>query len=305
MVNTAAPIFSILITTHNRLDALKLTLEKSAAILSDPRVECIICDDASTDGTSVYIKSEYPEIKLISNQKNKGYIFNRNLLLASTSALYAISLDDDAYFLSENVLNQIEVYFKENESVGLIACRILWSKNDPETKTDFNENLQVQGYVGCGHIWRMKAWESIESYPEWFVFYGEEQFGAYQLFKQEWEIHYVSSLFVKHCVDLKGRQLDKDYGIRMRRSLRAGWYLMFLYYPLSVIPRRFLYSLWIQLKTKVFNGNLKALQAIALAFFDLVGHMVYFRGKRRLTNEEFITFESFPKTRIYLQPDKE
>lgn len=305
MGNTPAPIFSIQITTHNRLDALKITLGKSTTILSDLRVECIICDDASTDGTSVYIKNEYPRIKLISHQKNKGLIYNRNLMLARTKALYTISLDDDAYFLSTNVLNQIEVFFKENCRAGLIACRILWSKSDPKTNTDLSENIRVQGFVGCGHIWRMEAWKSIENYPEWFVFYGEEQFVAYQLFRKNWEVHYVPSLFVKHCVDVKGRKIDKDYSLRMRRSLRAGWYLMFLYYPLSVIPRRFLYSLWVQIKSKVFKGNFKALQAIILSIFDLMRHFAYYRGKRRFTKNQLNTFESLPKTRLYWQPEKE
>jgi hypothetical protein len=28
----------------------------------------------------------------------------------------------------------------------------------------------LQSFVGCGHVWRMDAWRTIENYPEWFIF---------------------------------------------------------------------------------------------------------------------------------------
>jgi hypothetical protein len=42
----------------------------------------------------------------------------------------------------------------------------------------------LQSFVGCGHVWRMDAWRTIENYPEWFYFYGEEDFASYLLFKK-------------------------------------------------------------------------------------------------------------------------
>jgi glycosyltransferase involved in cell wall biosynthesis len=56
--------FSILITTKNRLEDLKLTLQKISYLLLRNDVECIIYDDASTDNTSVFLKENYPTIQL-------------------------------------------------------------------------------------------------------------------------------------------------------------------------------------------------------------------------------------------------
>jgi hypothetical protein len=36
----------------------------------------------------------------------------------------------------------------------------------------------VKSFVGCGHAWRMKAWHEIPNYPEWFEFYGEENYAS-------------------------------------------------------------------------------------------------------------------------------
>ena len=78
--------FSILIATKNRLENLKLNLQKINNLLIREDVECIICDDGSSDGTSKFIESNYPMIKLIRNLESKGYIYCRNELLNLTQA---------------------------------------------------------------------------------------------------------------------------------------------------------------------------------------------------------------------------
>ena len=57
--------FSILITTKNRIEDLKYTLLKINHLIQNENVECIICDDGSTDGTSNFIIEKYPKILLL------------------------------------------------------------------------------------------------------------------------------------------------------------------------------------------------------------------------------------------------
>ncbi len=97
--------FSILITTFNRLEELKYTLNSLESFLKDG-IKIIICDDASTDGTSEFIRKAYPEIQLLVNPENQGLIYSRNLLMSQVQTPYAISLDDDANFLSSDLLEE-------------------------------------------------------------------------------------------------------------------------------------------------------------------------------------------------------
>ncbi len=296
--------FSILITTKNRIEDLKFTLQKINHLIQHKDVECIICDDGSIDKTSKFIKENYPSIQLISNPKSKGLIYSRNRLLNLTTAKYAISLDDDAHFITEHPLEIIESHFIENPNCGVIACRIFWGKQLPK-QTETNEKIeQVNGFVGCGHIWNMKAWNDIPNYPDWFVFYGEEEFASFKLFKKDWKIQYHPQLFVQHRVEVKERKNKTDYVQRLRRSLRSGWYLYLLFYPLKVVPKRFLYSLWIQLKSKVFKGNFKATLAIFLAIFDLLINLPRISNSRKaLSFKEFIAFEKINNPKIYWKPE--
>ena len=205
--------FSILISTKNRLEDLKITLQKISHLLQRDDVECIIYDDGSTDNTSEFLKEKHQNIQLLTNKKSKGYIYNRNYLLNNCKGKYAISLDDDSNFITENCLEIIEEHFKVNENCGVIACRIFWSKEEPLI-IHTNEVVQkVSGFVGCGHIWNIDAWKKIPNYPEWFEFYGEEDFASLQLVKKGLEIHYLPEILVQHRVNVSARKKDKDYQI--------------------------------------------------------------------------------------------
>jgi glycosyltransferase involved in cell wall biosynthesis len=297
--------FTILITTKNRLEDLTVTLLKIDHLLLRDDVACTICDDGSTDGTSDFIKANYPNIQLIRNEKSKGYIYNRNLMLKQTKSEYAISFDDDSCFISENPLQLIEDYFNLHPNCGLIAFRIFWSKTMPESTATSDLPQRVRGFVGCAHVWRMSAWNQIPAYPTWFVFYGEEDFASYQLFKKNIEVHYLPSVLVHHRVDLRARKLQADYMIRLKCSLRSSWSLFLLFFPLTKIPRLLLYTIWVQIKLKVLKGDFKVLQAIILAIIDVLCSIPKIvKHSNRLTMSEYDSFQKLEEVKVYWRPEK-
>ncbi|MGY5354053.1 glycosyltransferase family 2 protein [Wenyingzhuangia sp. IMCC45467] len=298
--------FSIVITTKNRLKDLIYTLKTLEVYTQRNDVEMIICDDASTDGTQEFLKNNCLEYTLIFNKKSKGLIANRNTLNNLAKGEYIISLDDDANFLSENVLEEIEKCFIDYPKCGVQNLRIFWSKKTPENKISTEKYQLNKGFVGCGHVWRKIAWDEIPNYPEWFVFYGEEDFAAFQLFKQGWNILYNPKVLVHHRVDIKLRKKQKDYRLRLRRSLRSGWYLYLLFYPTNEIPKRFIYTFWQQIKKKTFKGDVKATIAVFQAILDVIYNFPrIIKNANRLTTQEFKEYQQLPDTKLYWKPNKE
>jgi glycosyltransferase involved in cell wall biosynthesis len=296
--------FSILITTKNRVKDLAFTLEKIKHLIARDDLECRVFDDGSVDGTSKFITDQFPKIILNTNEVSKGYLYCRNKLLSQTNAEFAISLDDDAHFITQNPLEIIADYFNQYPSVGLLGCRIFWSSQPPSSTMTNEVPLRVKSFVGCGHVWRMKAWREIPNYPEWFKFYGEEDFASYQMFKKGWEIHYLPAILVHHRVDIVARKNYQDYSLRLRRSLSSGWKLFFLFYPLHIIPKKLLYSVWIQLKLKVFKGDMRALKALVTALVDLflcIPKIV--KHANRLTQKEYRAYQRLPEAKIYWHPE--
>lgn len=293
------PTFSILISTKNRKSDLVFTLDKINYLIQKNEVECVVFDDGSTDGTYEYIKENFPKIRLQRNAVSKGYIYCRNKMLNETKANYAISLDDDAHFVTKNPLESIQNFFETNPKCGLLALRIFWGLDEPITSASNDKPTQVQGFVGCAHVWRMKAWRAIPNYPEWFIFYGEENFASFQMFKKNWKVYYLPEVLVNHRVEVKSRKNNADYTTRLRYSLRSSWYLLFLFYPLSVIPRLITYSIWMQFK-KVFKGDFKVLQALVLALLDLVFAIpTILKNSNRFTQKEYVDYNRLPETKIY------
>ncbi|KUO69205.1 MAG: glycosyl transferase [Lutibacter sp. BRH_c52] len=297
--------FSILITTKNRKADLIFTLNKISCLLEDASVNCVVFDDGSVDGTYEYVIKNYPYIQVERNAVSKGYIYCRNKMLNETKSTYAISLDDDAHFISGNPLQFIHNHFEQNANCGLIALRIFWGLQEPSSTFSKAKSERVQGFVGCAHVWRMEAWKSIPNYPEWFVFYGEENFASYQLFKKNWEVYYLPEVLVNHRVDVKSRKNNTDYSTRLRRSLRSGWYLYIMFYPWMLVPRKIAYSLWMQIKVKVMKGDFKAMLAIMLAMGDLLINLPrLFYNAYRLNTAEFKAYTKLAETKLYWTPEE-
>ena len=168
---------------------------------------------------------------------------------------------------------------------------------------DFESNEAIhrmKSFVGCGHVWRMSAWNEIPNYPSWFKFYGEEDYASFNLFKRNWEIHYFPEILVHHRVDIKKRKEHSDYISRTRMSLRSAWYLYFMFYPISEIPRRFIYSIWMQIKLKLFKGDFKAFYGLLLGLMDLLinsGRVLI--NADRLSKAEFQEYQKLPETKLY------
>jgi GT2 family glycosyltransferase len=291
--------FSILITTYNRLEELKYTLKSLESFLKDG-IQIIICDDASTDNTSLFIQEKYPEIQLLVNPVNKGLIYSRNLLMTQVQTPYAISLDDDACFLSSDPLERIVEYFEEKQNCGVIAFRIYWGKEKPLNNFSEGDPEPVKSFVGCGHVWRMQAWNEIPNYPDWYRFYGEENFAALELFKAGWEVHYLPSVLVHHRVDNKARKKDADYYLRARRSLRADWYNYYIFYPKRKLVRLFLYSIKAQVLKAKKRKDIKVLKNLFLALGDIAVNLSRLKKNRNsLTITKYNEWKELPDARIY------
>ena len=268
---SASNRFTVTITTFNRLPDLKQTLKYMSLWLDSSNILFLICDDGSNDGTSNFIKSTYPQIRLLRNEVSKGLIYSRNRLLNEVKTEFAISLDDDLHLVNETIIPSFTAYLDRNPNVAVLGFRIFWGEKMPDVTTTIYNSKRVQSFPGGACVIRMAAWDSVPDFPSWFIFYGEEDFLSRHLFKQNWQVHYFPKTLGHHRVDMTKRKTNADYYLRLRRSLRSGWYLYLLFYPWSMIPRRLTYTYLRQIKLKVIGGrgNLKSFLTINRALIDV------------------------------------
>jgi glycosyltransferase involved in cell wall biosynthesis len=297
---------TLVIPTKNRCQKLKVTLSKLENTFNFKEIKTIIFDDGSNDETESFVKKNYPNIRYYRNNKSKGIHAVRNKIFSMVTTEYVISIDDDANFLTDQFLESVIKKFKENKNIGLLYFRSYWDLNEPSTTLTSQNTHRTKNFGAVAFAMKMSVWKSIPNLLEWFLFYGEENYIGYQFFKIKKEIHYYPNVLIHHRVNLKLRKKEKDYRLRQRRSLRSGWYLYILFYPLKEIPRRFLYTLWIQLKNKTFKGDVKATIAIFQALFDVVFNLPrLIKNSNRLTSNEFIEYQKLQETKLYWKPKDE
>lgn len=121
--------FSIVIVTWNAIELLKQFLP-SVTETDYPDYEIIIADNASTDETRSWIESRYPELKVVTFDKNYGYCGGNNRAVKYCSGDVIIFLNNDVK-VDKNWLQPLNEAFKQPTLT--IAQPKIKSYTDPDS----------------------------------------------------------------------------------------------------------------------------------------------------------------------------
>ena len=93
------PLISVIITTYNRPNLLKRSID-SVLKQSYKNIELVIIDDSSKAPIDL---PDDNRIIYFRNKKNKGVQYSRNKGLSIVSGIYVLNLDDDDYFHKKRI----------------------------------------------------------------------------------------------------------------------------------------------------------------------------------------------------------
>jgi glycosyltransferase involved in cell wall biosynthesis len=127
-------VASVVIPTHNRRDFLERAV-KSVLAQSEPRLEVIVVDDASSDATAAYLASAAAtdsRIRVLRNEVARGGGGARNVGLAHARAPWVAFLDDDDEWLPNKLQRQCEQLARHPEA---IACSASFVQEFPGGRT--------------------------------------------------------------------------------------------------------------------------------------------------------------------------
>ena len=140
------PLVTINILAYNRKKEVEVTLTKILNELDYPKdkLEIIVVDNASTDGTYDMIKEKFPQVKVIRLQKNIG-IAGWNCGFREGEGKYFLVLDDDAYVEGGTLKHMVMV--SEREKADLISIRVV----NPKNHVDFTKMYPtgLLSFWGC------------------------------------------------------------------------------------------------------------------------------------------------------------
>src|SRR5437879_11892395 len=123
------PLVSVVVPTHNRKNAVTKCVE-SVLHSSYPRFECIVVDDASTDGTFQHLSALFPDVELIRFEQEQMVSGSRNAGRKHAKGEFVFLVDDDNV-VHPDAISELVKAISDNPYAG-IAGPIMYYLCEPE-----------------------------------------------------------------------------------------------------------------------------------------------------------------------------
>lgn len=228
---------SIVIPSYNRMEELRQTLNHCLALQPAP-AEVIVVDDCSSPKIADCLADmDCEKVKLIRLPQNSGQAFARSVGMATASADYVVSLDDDANFLDADALARVVERFRQIPSCGILAFRIFTPREKIEAAQD--RLFQVGDHITCGAAYRATVLHRVGYHLPFLRYASEEADISIKVLNAGFQILRDDNIRVFHNYDpmLRDRiALSRVRRLGVRNDLLQTWvYFPFLYaLPLTV-----------------------------------------------------------------------
>ena len=220
MGESGLPLVSVMIATRNRVALLQRAL--GSVVSQDyPRVEILIADDASEDGTSGSVRSQYPGARLFRFEENRGLVVARNVLMREAKGEYIVSLDDDAYFLNADAISNVVRRMQQEPEIGVVTFQI----RQPGRAESDRERVEHYTHLfgGGRHCLRRAVLEDVGGYREFFFHQGEESDLSLHLLDKGYRILFFPGATVFHEKAGMGRDSTRIPKYTIRNLLLRSW----------------------------------------------------------------------------------
>jgi GT2 family glycosyltransferase len=215
------------------------------------KLEVIVVDNASTDGTPDAIRESYPEVKVIRNTENQGFAKANNIGMAEATSDILCLVNSDVV-VYPGCLEKMVEFMRANPSVGVLGPKMLsptggvgQSVNQfptvwnylcfalgfhlllPNSKTfggyilagypyDKTEDVEVL----TGWFWMIPraAFEQVGGLDERFFMYGEDLDWCYRFVKAGWRVVFFADAGALHYGAVSSGQAHSRFYVEMVRA---------------------------------------------------------------------------------------
>lgn len=294
------PRVAIVILNWNGVNHLKQFLP-SVMASNYPALEIVVGDNASTDDSVAFLKSAYPEIRIIQNDQNYGFTGGYNKVLAHVEADYYILLNSDVE-VHPGWIEPVIQLMESDPLIAVAAPKILdFNKKDHfehagaaggfidefgypfcqgrvffEIEADngqYNTSREVFWASGAAMFIKKKCWDEAGGFDDRFFAHMEEIDLCWRLKNHGYKIMYCADAEVYH---LGGGTLNTENPFKTYLNFRNNLLLLKKNLPFFkgavIITARFLLDL-----TALFRflseGKRKDAWAVSKAHQNFVRNM--------------------------------
>jgi len=223
---------SIIIVNYNVKEFLLNLLDSIQRAKKNLKIETIVIDNNSDDGSIPVLKSKYPEVITIENKINVGFGAANNQGIEISSGKFILFLNPDT-LVNDNTFTKLVSFLNGNDGVGLVGCKVLnpdgtlqlacrrsfptpwvsltkvigFSKLFPKSKLfakynltylDENQSYEVDAISGSFMMMKREMYEKIGGFDTDFFMYGEDLDLCYRVQKAGKKVFYFSETEIIH-----------------------------------------------------------------------------------------------------------
>jgi GT2 family glycosyltransferase len=121
---------SVVIPNYNGVQLFPHTLPTVFEALSTLQTpyEVLVVDDCSPDGSADFLQKEFPDVRVISNEKNSGFVLTANRAVRNAQYDIVLLLNSDVQLTPHYFNNQLK-YFDRDDTFGVMGRIIGWDDN--------------------------------------------------------------------------------------------------------------------------------------------------------------------------------
>ena len=220
-------LVSIGITTKNRWQDLKITLDYLIKFDIDQDIPIIIYDDGSDETCPFQWKKLPLNIQLKRFDQSQGYIVRRNQLAKAIQTKYYLSLDDDSFFVAGSLSEAINFAQSRENDLFCLAFPIynpVLQKYQSYSLQD--QPYQVRSFIGCGHLLHLPRFLELGGYREELTHQGEEMEIAARAIQKGYYCYHFPNLKIHHTASNQGRNWHRmDYYGARNNILWNDWFI--------------------------------------------------------------------------------
>lgn len=244
---------SIIIVNYNVKELLEQSLVSIRKASKDLRTELFVVDNASTDGSVEFIRSNFPEVHLIANRENIGFAAANNQAMKQAAGSYFLLLNPDTV-VQEDTFSVIMRFLEQRRDCGMVGCKILnpdgtlqlacrrsfptpWvgftriiglSRLFPRSRIfgkynltylDPDQTYEVEAISGSFMCVRREVVDQVGYLDEAFFMYGEDLDWCYRIHEAGWKIFYLPETKIIHFKGESSKQTDIDLKLMFYRAM--------------------------------------------------------------------------------------
>ena len=211
------------------------------------KIEIIVIDNSSKDGTVEFIKQDFPGIKLYALGVNTGFSRGNNLGMKKATKPYILLLNSDVYVSLESLYKAL-AYFRVNLNCSVLGGRltyangglqpsagnlpnplnsILWifglSGFHPKNSSFFKKAHKVGWVMGAFFMLKQQVFEKSKGFDENLFMYFEEIEWCKRIWGLGFKIWYVPTV---QAIHLHGASSNFNYNMAFLNEIKGIKYYL-------------------------------------------------------------------------------